>query len=124
MNQLTIRTINHVQITVARADVQAARDFYCGVMNMIEIEKPDSLKNNGGFWMMAGDMPVHVGVEENVDRRATKAHVAYEVEDLGAWRARLEECGVKPLESTPIPGHDRFEFRDPFGNRVELISPK
>jgi hypothetical protein len=23
----------------------------------------------------------------------------------------------------PIPGYDRFEFRDPFGNRVEFIRP-
>ena len=25
------------------------------------------------------------------------------------------------LESIPIPGHDRFECRDPFGNRLEFI---
>jgi hypothetical protein len=25
------------------------------------------------------------------------------------------------IDSVPLPGHDRFEFRDPFGNRVEFI---
>jgi hypothetical protein len=25
------------------------------------------------------------------------------------------------MESIPLPGHDRFEFRDPFGNGVEFI---
>jgi hypothetical protein len=25
------------------------------------------------------------------------------------------------LDSIPIEGFDRFEFRDPFGNRVEMI---
>jgi hypothetical protein len=25
------------------------------------------------------------------------------------------------FEGAPIPGYDRFEFRDPFGNCVELI---
>jgi hypothetical protein len=42
---------------------------------------------------------------------------------VGAWRARLAAAGVTILDSVPIPGFDRFEFRDPFGNRVEMIAP-
>jgi hypothetical protein len=33
----------------------------------------------------------------------------------------LAAAGMEILDGIPIPGHDRFEFRDPFGNRVELI---
>jgi hypothetical protein len=29
--------------------------------------------------------------------------------------------GIEVIDSLPLPGHDRFEFRDPFGNRVEFI---
>jgi ADP-ribose pyrophosphatase YjhB (NUDIX family) len=60
-------------------------------------------------------------VEDGVDRRASKAHVAYEVDGLGAWRAKLAAAGTEILEGEPIPGWNRFEFRDPFGNRVEFL---
>ena len=66
---------------------------------------------------------MHVGTEDGVARRATKAHIAYAVADVAAWRARLAAAGVEILDEIPIPDRDRFEFRDPFGNRVELIGP-
>lgn len=113
--------IHHVQITVAPAEAAAAREFYCGVLGLPEIEKPDSLKGRGGLWVRVGDRDLHIGVEEGVERRRTKAHVAYQVDDLAAWRERLAGAGVVALESVPIPGYDRFECRDPFGNRLEFI---
>jgi catechol 2,3-dioxygenase-like lactoylglutathione lyase family enzyme len=64
---------------------------------------------------------VHLGTEEGVVRHATKAHVAYAVADLAGWPARLSRAGVEILDGIPILGYARFEFRDPFGNRVELI---
>jgi catechol 2,3-dioxygenase-like lactoylglutathione lyase family enzyme len=94
------------------------------VLGLVEIEKPESLKPRGGFWLAVGDRQVHVGVEEGVDREATKAHVAYRVRGLEAWREKLLASGVEIFESVPIPGYRRFEFRDPFGNRVELIQPE
>ena len=80
-----------------------------------------SLQGRGGFWLQIGAQQVHVGVEDDVDRQATKAHVAYQVTDLMGWRTRLEQEGIKILDGIPIPGYDRFEFRDPFGNRVEFL---
>jgi hypothetical protein len=46
------------------------------------------------------------------------------VSDLAGWKARLATEGIETREGIPIPGHDRFEFRDPFGNRVEFIEMK
>ena len=114
--------IDHVQITVPSERVEEARRFYCGLLGLREIEKPDSLKNRGGFWLDAGGQRVHVGVEDGVDRLATKAHVAYKVVDIDLWRTNLTAAGFELFDGVPIPGYDRFEFRDPFGNRVELIS--
>lgn len=116
-----ITGIHHVQITIAPTEEMAARDFYCGVLGLPEIEKPDSLKGRGGLWLQVGDRQVHIGVEDGVDRTRTKAHIAYQVDDLAAWRTRLATAGVTALESIPIPGFDRFECRDPFGNRMEFI---
>src|SRR5215468_7382203 len=110
--------IDHVQITVAANAVAEARAFYCGLLGLREIEKPESLQGRGGFWLQVGDRQVHVGTEAGVDRTATKAHIAYQVEDVETWRARLLERGIELHESIPIPGYDRFEFRDPFGNRI------
>src|SRR5262245_60264313 len=116
-----ITGIDHVQITIPPDAEAAARAFYCQLLGLPEIEKPASLKGRGGFWLQVGDRPVHVGVEEGVDRHATKAHVAYAVSDLEAWRQTLASRGIEILDGVPIPGYDRFEFRDPFGNRVEFI---
>jgi catechol 2,3-dioxygenase-like lactoylglutathione lyase family enzyme len=113
--------IDHVQITVPRGQEPAARDFYCNVLGLTEIEKPDALKPRGGFWLKVGDRELHVGTEEGVNRQATKAHVAFAVDDLAHWRTRLTEAAFSLEDGVPIPGCERFEFRDPFGNRVELI---
>ncbi len=113
--------IHHVQLTIPKGAEQTAKDFYCFFLGLTEIPKPVSLLARGGFWLQVGDRQVHFGVEDNVDRLATKAHIAYEVRGLESWRQKLSAAGVAILEGTPIPGCERFEFRDPFGNRVELI---
>ena len=120
---MTIRRLHHAQITIPRGAEAEARAFYCTLLGLCEVEKPGSLAGRGGFWLTVGDQQVHVGVEDDVERHQTKAHLAYEVDDVGAWRTRLAERGVAPAEQPPIPGYDRFEIRDPFGNRIEFIQP-
>jgi catechol 2,3-dioxygenase-like lactoylglutathione lyase family enzyme len=119
-----ILSVDHVQVTIPRGAEEAGRAFYCGVLGLAEVEKPASLRERGGFWVMAGQTPVHVGTEDGVDRSLTKGHVAYRVNDLSAWRERLQHHGVAVSEPAPIPGLLRLEFRDPFGNRVELVQPQ
>ncbi|MGH8363577.1 MAG: VOC family protein [Gammaproteobacteria bacterium] len=113
--------IHHVQITIPKGKEEEARDFYCSVMRLKEVPKPQSLRGRGGFWLEVGDKQVHVGTEEDVDRTPSKAHVAYEVSDLTHWRKLMSENRIKVVSGEPIPGYDRFEFKDPFGNRVEMI---
>jgi len=119
-----ILRIHHAQITVAASDLEAARSFYRDVLGMSEIPKPAALQARGGLWLGAGEHQLHIGIEENVNRLSTKAHIAYEVSDLTQWKSHLERAGVKILDSFAIPGYARFEFRDPFGNRIELIEPQ
>jgi catechol 2,3-dioxygenase-like lactoylglutathione lyase family enzyme len=121
---MKILNFHHVQITVTKSEEPRARAFYCGLLGLTEIQKPPSLKSRGGIWLQLGDRQLHIGIEENPNRSATKAHIAYEVDDIPAWRQKLQENNIHPLDSIPIDGHDRFEFRDPFGNRVEFIRRK
>lgn len=118
---MTIMGIDHVQITVPHGTETEGRAFYVTLLGLPEIPKPASLHGRGGFWVQLGAQELHVGVEESVDRRRTKAHVALAVTDLEIWRKRLESAGISIEESIPFPGADRFETRDPFGNRLEFI---
>jgi len=120
-NEELIRGIHHVQLTVPKGSEEEARSFYCQTLGFKEIAKPESLVERGGLWVQVGDRQVHIGVEDGVDRRATKAHIAYEVSNLTGWKAKLTALGIEVKEGIPIPGHDRVEFRDPFGNRVEFL---
>ena len=118
---MTIQRLHHVQITVPSDRVDEARHFYLEILGFSEIEKPDSLLHRGGFWMVLGEIQIHVGVQDDVDRHIHKTHIAYQVDDISVWRDKLGQQPVEILDSIPIPGYERFEFRDPFGNRVEMI---
>lgn len=116
-----ITGLHHAQITIPKGTEEQGKAFYCKILGLPEIEKPDSLKGRGGFWLQVGNQEVHVGTEEGFDRYSTKAHLAYHVTDIPYWKNMLNENGIDVLPSAPIPDYERFEFRDPFGNRVELI---
>src|SRR5947209_10467249 len=118
---MTIKGLHHAQVSIPKGAEEAGRQFYCGVLGLPEIEKREALKGRGGFWLAVGDRQVHIGTEDGVDRHVTKAHLAYEVTSIEAWRKRLQEHGVKLLEAVRIQGYERFEIRDPFGNRIEFI---
>lgn len=114
--------LHHAQITIPKGAEEQAREFYCGVLGLAEIEKPASLRARGGFWLQVGDREVHVGTEDGVDRHQTKAHLAYQVTDLAGWRKKLAERGISVLESIPIPGCDPA-LRQPGGDdRAEGLS--
>ncbi|MFY0520785.1 VOC family protein [Lysinibacillus sp. UGB7] len=113
--------LHHAQITIPKGTEEDGKHFYCTVLGLKEIEKPDSLKGRGGFWLQVGTIEVHVGTEDGFDRFTTKAHIAYQVEDLSYWQKLLVEHQIDIIDAVPIPNFKRFEFRDPFENRVEMI---
>lgn len=116
-----ITEIHHVQITIPVGAEDAARAFYTGLLELTEIEKPEPLKANGGLWLTAGNLQLHLGCEDNEHRANSKAHVAFIVADLDACRRQLIKAGVNIQENTQIEGFRRFDIRDPFGNRLEIM---
>lgn len=91
---MEILGLHHAQITIPRGEEETARRFYCETLGLEEIPKPPSLQARGGFWLRVGTQEVHVGTEDGVDRMKTKAHLAYQVDDLASWRERLDRKSV------------------------------
>jgi catechol 2,3-dioxygenase-like lactoylglutathione lyase family enzyme len=119
-----IQRLHHAQITIPSNATDQARAFYSDLLGLREIPKPKSLQARGGFWLEISGQEIHISLEDGVDRNTTKAHLAYQVDGLEFWRSRLSNAGFAILEGVPIPGFERFEIRDPFGNRLEMIQAK
>lgn len=114
--------LHHVQIAAPPGSEEVARSFFAGLLAMREIPKPPHLAKRGGIWLDLDATQLHVGIESPF-RPAEKAHPAFEVGDLDDLRSRLAAAGVTTWENESIPGRRRFYARDPFGNRLEFLSP-
>ena len=116
-----IPALHHVQLAMPAGGEEAARAFYGLLLGIAEREKPDKLKVRGGCWFEAGDLRIHMGVEQDF-RAAQKAHVALVTDDLDGLSDMLFSAGHMPTPATPLDNHSRFYVNDPFGNRLEFIS--
>lgn len=119
---MPIMGLDHVQVAAPRTPgvEEEARAFYCGLLGLREIEKPPTLRANGGVWFSLGAGELHIGLEESF-APARKAHPAFLVDDLPSMQRAIESAGVPIMEADPIPGARRFHVHDPFGNRLELM---
>ena len=115
-------SIHHVQVAIPAGGEDRARAFYGDLLGLAEIPKPENLRARGGVWYMAGALQLHLGVDRAF-RPAEKAHVAFRVTGLDAYRERLATAGHQPVEDEPLVGYRRFYVTDPFGNRIELLEP-
>jgi catechol 2,3-dioxygenase-like lactoylglutathione lyase family enzyme len=123
LRSMTIVGFDHVQLAAPRGCEEAARRFFGGVLGLEEIEKPEALRGRGGVWFAVGGQQLHVGVEEP-HAPARKAHPALACDDLGAAAARVAAAGGTVSWDDAVPGVRRFYTSDPWGNRIELVSPR
>jgi ubiquinone/menaquinone biosynthesis C-methylase UbiE/catechol 2,3-dioxygenase-like lactoylglutathione lyase family enzyme len=117
---INIKRLDHVQLCIPIGKEEEAKSFYTGILNLKEIPKPDILISNGGVWFQAGDIQLHVGVEE-MSNDDSKRHTAFEVSHLQKVRSYLEQRGIKTQDEKLFGNIQRFSFRDPFGNRIEFL---
>ena len=115
---------HHATLTIPSGAEDEARAFYVSILGFTEIPKPAGLRP-GGLWLAGGDetsLQLHLTIQDDIDRPANRAHLAFLVDDLSALRARLAAAGITIAESiASIPGYARFECRDLFGNRLEFL---
>lgn len=116
-----IAGLDHIQLALPAGAEDTLRAFYCDILGMTEVPKPQALQGRGGFWATAGDLAVHFGVDPDF-KAATKAHPAFRVSDLDGLAARLADAGYTVNWDTALIGVRRFFTADPVGNRIELIA--
>ncbi|HZH58457.1 MAG TPA: VOC family protein [Metabacillus sp.] len=117
---ILIKGLDHFQICVPGGEENTAKSFYLDLLQFVEVEKPEALKENGGFWCSAGEVNLHIGVEA-FEKTISKRHPAFLVDDIHEARNVLQKHNVPIKEETPIPGIKRFSFYDPFMNRIEFL---
>lgn len=120
MHSLPFTAIDHVQLAMPAGGEQAAREFYGGLLGMIEIPKPTELAKRGGAWFTSGAVQIHLGIEADF-RPAKKAHPALKCSDYDAMLVKLRVAGISIQEDRNVPGVERCHIEDPFGNRIEMI---
>ncbi len=121
--QWSLIGLDHVQLAAPKGCEAAARHFFGELLGLEEVAKPAILAGRGGVWFALGAHGLHIGVEEPF-RPAQKAHPALLVRDVAALAARLEAAGVQIIWDDQLPGYRRFYTFDPWGNRLECLTPQ
>jgi catechol 2,3-dioxygenase-like lactoylglutathione lyase family enzyme len=116
-----ISGLDHVQLAMPSGGEERARDYFGGLLGLVELEKPAALAGRGGVWFGLPDgRQLHLGVEEPF-RPNEKAHPAFGCISLEDSASRLEEGGYEARWDGALAPRRRFYSEDPFGNRIEFI---
>ena len=118
MSDLRIKRIDHASVRIT--DLARSREFYEGVLGLRTAARPEL--GFPGAWYDVGGAQIHlIGQPKAFDGiDPTDAHVALEVDDVGAVKRALDARGVPYLEF----GGTQLWIRDPDGNVVELCEPR
>lgn len=93
-DEAVFERLHHMQLAMPRAQESTAREFYSGVLGLLEIDKPPVLAARGGAWFRAGGVELHLGVENDF-RPVRKGHPGLLVNDLDGIVARLAASGQR-----------------------------
>ncbi|EPX79968.1 VOC family protein [Litoreibacter arenae] len=115
-----IEALHHIQIAMPKGQEDIARDFYCGILGFVEVPKPDVLQGRGGVWFEAGQVRLHLGVEDPFVP-AKKAHPGFQVASLDKVVRELRAHDLEVSGGDDLPDLKRVYIADPFGNRIELL---
>ena len=117
-----IHGMNHFTITAE--DRAQTLDFYCGLLGLVEGDRPDL--GFPGAWLCApggGPAILHIvfGRPMPTQRTGVIDHMAFTARDVKAVKARFDERGIKyDLRRQAQSGTWQLFTFDPNGARVEL----
>src|SRR5215471_17040862 len=101
---LAVTQIDHCSVIIT--EVERSRKFYGDVLGLKEIPKPRTF-DFVVVWFDLGNQHVHLLLKEKPDTISPR-HFALRVRDAATARVYFRERGIETLETTPIPGADRF----------------
>ena len=119
---MTLQAIEHVQLAMPAGEEDKARAFYDALLGLPEQPKPLELARRGGAWFESASVKVHLGVETPFTP-ARKAHVAFLVDRVADLAERARAAGYEVKDDGDLPGFERVYIYDPFGNRLEFMTP-
>jgi catechol 2,3-dioxygenase-like lactoylglutathione lyase family enzyme len=114
---LGVTQIDHCSVIIT--DVERSRRFYRDVLGLKEITKPRTF-DFVVVWFDLGNQHLHLLLKDRADSLSPR-HFALRVADIAKARAQCRAHDIAMLETTPIPGAERFFISDPDGNRIEII---
>jgi catechol 2,3-dioxygenase-like lactoylglutathione lyase family enzyme len=120
-----IRLIDHINI--ATENLAKTREFFVDVLGLEDGPRPDF--GFQGHWLYAGGRAiVHLQLARepvSASRGSALNHAAFEVGDLDALAARLDQRGIA-YRMIQLPGSQvrQIFLEDPNGVLVELNSPR
>ena len=117
--------IHHISIAVD--DLEESRDFYAGLLELAEIDRPPL--PNPGCWYQVGATQLHLTVKSSQENGkeipgtgAGETHFALRGTDLEAVKRRVESAGISVRDGINAAiGMRQLFFRDPSGNLVEVF---
>jgi catechol 2,3-dioxygenase-like lactoylglutathione lyase family enzyme len=117
MSMFEVTQIHHVSVVIT--EVERSRRFYRDVLGLKEIAKPKTF-DFVVLWFDLGNQQLHLLLKDRPDSISPR-HFALRVKDVAAARRYFAAHGIATLETTAIPGADRFFIADPDANRIEII---
>ena len=122
MRRVAATRLQHVSTPFPPGRQTDVRTFYGGVLGLTEKRVPDSLAADELVWFEAGDGELELHFFPEAAGDGGGRHFCLVVDDVEAWRRRVEDAGVETRDATAIRNRPRFFCRDPFGNLVELTT--
>src|SRR5205814_1494112 len=100
MSGFQVQQIDHVSVLIT--DVERSRRFYRDLLGLKEIPKPRTF-DFVVLWFDLGGQQLHLLLKDRPDPRGPR-HFALRVADVAAAREYATQRGLRPEETTPIPG--------------------
>ena len=128
---ISVKSLDHVTLVVK--DLEASKQFYCGILGMDDVPRPDF--SFAGKWFQAGSTQIHLILEHEQSgpageiRRGEPStrnhHHAFLVDDVtGAFEAaKAAEAEIVSEPKSRPDGAVQLFLRDPDGYIVELCQP-
>ncbi len=116
---MSIHSIHHIQLGFPAGQQALVRHFYGELLGLKEFR----IGGGNTLRFYAAAQRVDLVPVPNWIAPPSPSHLAFEVENLPGFRARLLSAGFELEESQPLPGHLRFRVHDPAGNPIEFLEP-